>query len=936
MTKYTKTLKLLSGNITNKDLEKLKFKNSNVKVILCYLSPYLDFNKIVYQIKDFFGNDIIVLASSTAGELCTYNLEEKQENIYLPTNENWQSMVLQSFSSDMLKSAEIITVPLKNINSTSNQNTKQKVNNIFNELKKIEVHTDINYKDTLAFTLIDGLSMSENFFLEAVYSSGIFPCQLTGGSSSGKLDFKHTYLFNNDKVLEDIAIVLLMKFRSNIKFGIFKSQNFDKLNVSFEVINANNSKRYIETIIDKHLKTNMNIIDYLCDIFNCSEKNLEKKFSRYAFGLIIENEYFIRSVSNVDLKNRRINFYCDIDYGDELHLFKINDFVTKTNNDYKKFLENKPTKPFSGLLNDCVLRRTINRDSLNDLNCFNDVPLIGFSTFGEFLGVNINQTLTAIFFFEVSINDKFNDYYIDNFVNNYANFKIFFKQREFRTPKSKKLKENFIELNASKERLRHYTRRITHILDNSNQSFLLFDRNMIINQEGSKESEKLFKKNIKGENVAQLLFPDDIEKQELFESIVFDVSIEKEHIIQDSLFSLLPSIIILNKRALKIEYKILKNKDFMLIITNATSQVKLEKKIKQEQEILEMVVAIVTDKNIFFDTKRDYEKFVNQKLKLVNHSKEPIYNLNRLYRTIHTFKGTFLQLFMQKTVDYLHNVESLISNLIENKKTNNNDIINFLKKTNFESFIEKDIKTIKTMLEETFFNDENYISVNVKHAKRIKNKIIKYMQEGNSDIVILKDILNEMNILTSTRIINTLSHYSTMAYQLAQRLDKEIYEFEIEGDKEALLPNNDFKPFMKSLLHIFRNSVAHGVEDPETRLKNNKNEIGKITSNFKIQKNQLVITISDDGAGISTKKIKQKLSTKGINTNSLSNKEIYGYIFKNNFSTADEVSEISGRGYGMSAVKVELEKLNGTYEIKSELNVGTTFTFNIPIKQGFK
>ena len=64
---------------------------------------------------------------------------------------------------------------------------------------------------------------------------------------------------------------------------------------------------------------------------------------------------------------------------------------------------------------------------LNNLKCFEDIPLIGFSTFGELLGVNINQTLTAVFFFEISILDKFKDTYLDNFINNYANFKMFYK-----------------------------------------------------------------------------------------------------------------------------------------------------------------------------------------------------------------------------------------------------------------------------------------------------------------------------------------------------------------------------------------------------------------------------------------------------------------------------------------------------------------------------
>ncbi len=88
--------------------------------------------------------------------------------------------------------------------------------------------------------------------------------------------------------------------------------------------------------------------------------------------------------------------------------------------------------------------------------------------------------------------------------------------------------------------------------------------------------------------------------------------------------------------------------------------------------------------------------------------------------------------------------------------------------------------------------------------------------------------------------------------------------------------------------------------------------------------------VSDDGAGINIDKIKQIIS-KHTDTTNLTNEEVYAYIFKDNMSTKDEVTQTSGRGVGMSAVKAELDKLNGTIKIQSELNIGTTFVFDIPL-----
>lgn len=937
MSKYTKVLKLADADVNEKHLEKLKFKNSDVALVLCYISPYLNFHEIVEKIKSFFGNSVSVVANTTAGELCTFNLNQKQDSLYLSSEDNWQSVVLQSFSSDMLKSVEIFSMDLKTNDLehvSHNKILEQRVNYLTDELKKIDIKTNIDYKDTLALTLIDGFSLSENYFLNAVYKSGKLPCQVIGGSVSGRADIKKAYIYNDSEVVEDTAVVILIKLRQNVKFGILKSQNFKRLDISFEVVDADIVDRYIESVIDKDLNASVNIIDYLCNIFECSENDLEEKFSMYAFGIVINGEDYIRSVSSIDLKNRRVNFYCDVGYGDELFLFKTNDFVEQTTKDYENFLENKPTKPFAGLLNDCILRRVINAGDLNKLKCFNDVPLMGFSTFGELLGVNINQTLTAVFFFEVSIFDKFRDEFMDDFVNNYANFRMFYKERAFKSLKSRKLKDNYIALNAAKDKLSHYTKKITTLLDNSNQGFLLFNRNMLVNDGCSKECSNLLEGDKTGQDISIILFPDNVQTQDLFRNIVNDVYNEKEEIIQQSLFSLLPSIVSLNDKEIKIEYKILENREFMLILTNATTQIELERRVKKEQEVLKMIVSIVSDKSAFYDTKRDYDKFTSQKLKFVSEDKPALYNLNKLYRIIHTFKGAFLQFYMQRTVEYLHKVESDLSTLMKNDNITNIDIVDFLKKIRFKSFTKHDMKTVQNMLEETFFNDENYINVNIEYVEQIKEKVSNYMQNSTPKHLVCEDILCDIDKLTTTKVINTLTSYVTMSNQLAQRLDKEIFEIEIEGDRELALPNEDFKPFMKSLLHVFRNCVAHGIEDADTRLMHNKDEKGRITCSFEEDDEFLYIYIADDGAGINIEKIKTKLIDKEIDISNLSKQDLYKYIFENSFSTSDEISEISGRGYGMSAVKMELERLNGEYIIDSELTKGTKFTFKLPILQG--
>ena len=163
---------------------------------------------------------------------------------------------------------------------------------------------------------------------------------------------------------------------------------------------------------------------------NCSLGDLKTVLADYTFAIEVDNELYIRSVSNIDIENKSISFFCDISFGDLLYLVKNKEFVSQTNIDFANFSARKKTKPIGGILNDCILRRLLNSSNLNALKTFENIPLAGFSTFGELLGLNINQTLTALFFYEVENENDFHDEYVDNFVHKYAKFAAYFTQRE--------------------------------------------------------------------------------------------------------------------------------------------------------------------------------------------------------------------------------------------------------------------------------------------------------------------------------------------------------------------------------------------------------------------------------------------------------------------------------------------------------------------------
>jgi len=493
---------------------------------------------------------------------------------------------------------------------------------------------------------------------------------------------------------------------------------------------------------------------------------------------------------------------------------------------------------------------------------------------------------------------------------------------------SAKLHEEIHELNTNLEqRIDEKTKKVTTLLNNAGQGFLTFNKEFKIDEEYSKECEKLLGKNIAFQDIASILFKDE-NKVESFKRDVSDMLNISNPIAQKAIISLLPSEVILNRRALKFEYKILEDFNIMLVITNISSQKKLEGKVKKEQDILKMIVTIIGDTDIFYDVKKDFEYFVKHITQYVNDKKTALFNINELYRTVHTFKGSFLQLFMNNTASQLHEIETQISKfLVDSTTITNDEILEFLQETEFKIFMDKDINNINELLGQKFLDNDNFVSIDRQVIKNIEYQYVSLLKNSHIENDISNCLLDDIKYLSQKSLKSQLKSYPRLTQQTALKLEKEIYEFEIIGDENILIPEK-FKPFIKSLIHLFRNSIDHGIESPEKREELEKDEIGTIACSFNNDNDKLQIIISDDGAGINIEKIKDKIKSE-IDISNLSDKEVFNYIFKDNLTTKDEVTDTSGRGVGMSVVKSELDKLNGIVKIKSELNVGTTFVFEL-------
>ena len=157
---------------------------------------------------------------------------------------------------------------------------------------------------------------------------------------------------------------------------------------------------------------------------------------------------------------------------------------------------------------------------------------------------------------------------------------------------------------------------------------------------------------------------------------------------------------------------------------------------------------------------------------------------------------------------------------------------------------------------------------------------------------------------------------------------------EMEG-KETELDKTIIEAIKDPLTHLVRNSVDHGIELPEVRVKAGKNPVGRLILRAFHEGGQVNIEISDDGAGLNRERIRQKAVERGVITAEqaarITEREIFNLIFLPGFSTAEKVTNVSGRGVGMDVVKTNVEKIGGTVDLQSTLGRGTTVRVKIPL-----
>ena len=184
-----------------------------------------------------------------------------------------------------------------------------------------------------------------------------------------------------------------------------------------------------------------------------------------------------------------------------------------------------------------------------------------------------------------------------------------------------------------------------------------------------------------------------------------------------------------------------------------------------------------------------------------------------------------------------------------------------------------------------------------------------------------------MNPAQSFSEIESIFPFKSGADLAARDYGKKVEVF-IEG-QDVPIPKVILKRLPRLLTHLLNNAIAHGIESPEARIVKGKSETGKIILKASYQDNKFTISFADDGAGIDTDRVKNKAISKGLLNPqiamSLTENEVFEFLFHPDFSTKDVRDMRAGTGYGLDIVRTEIKEIGGIIEVQSKIDQGTTF-----------
>lgn len=307
--------------------------------------------------------------------------------------------------------------------------------------------------------------------------------------------------------------------------------------------------------------------------------------------------------------------------------------------------------------------------------------------------------------------------------------------------------------------------------------------------------------------------------------------------------------------------------------------------------------------------------------------------INTLFRAVHTIKGNASAFEMsivskaaEEAENFLRSLRATIDLMTEESLDQLRDkVLDLIDRFNeTREFLAKSLGSV--------FEDWESGKLRIP-----KEKLLELTHLVSNDPVLKEhtELSKIANSFFHKPIKTLLERYNKLIGKLAFQCDKRIHPLEITGG-DIQVNTDIYAPFSESLVHVFRNAIDHGIEFPQVRKSSGKDELGKIKVSILQDLEYISMIIEDDGNGIDPNIIRRIAEERKVITSNelekLSDEEVIDLIFAPGFSTADEVTDVSGNGVGMDAVRTSVHDLGGEITVLSKIGTGTKFYIDIPLQ----
>lgn len=372
--------------------------------------------------------------------------------------------------------------------------------------------------------------------------------------------------------------------------------------------------------------------------------------------------------------------------------------------------------------------------------------------------------------------------------------------------------------------------------------------------------------------------------------------------------------------------------DVVVVATDHTERELAAKQAEHERKNVKMIIQIVKQKKSFASFVVHFRKEISRYREIALMEIPSFSDVQEYVRFLHTMKGASSIFAIEILVNHLHSLENewtFLKTVAETAESN---------QSVYRDLIAKQTAGISETLETFLLRHKDIVGGAISQTERVVEiplsrieKMKKIFENSGANA----SLISQVTELAKEPIATYLLPYTELATQVAESQNKMIYPIQIENGDISIFPE-PYEDLIGSFVHIFRNSIDHGIESPAEREKAGKPASGRI--GVKIQKRNdngkhwLDFNFEDDGRGIDPRKIRAQLENSRIPRNwaNMEDEEVIQKIFEPGFSTKGAVTAISGRGIGLDAVQSEAKRMGGSARVKSTQGQGCYITVSVP------